>query len=129
MRRRLKILVADDELDTREYLQEFLVHLGHEVRAAESGRELIERSRDFAPDVIVTDYAMPGMDGLTAAIEIQRARPVPVILITGRHDAAGPARAPGSPVLRTLMKPFQEAELRAALDAVSAAAELPKGAP
>ena len=114
MSRRLRILVADDERDTREYLQEFLAHLGHEVRAAE--------------DLIVTDYAMPGMDGLAAAAEINRERAVPVILITGRQGAEGPAQVAGSPVVRFLMKPIKEADLRAAIDSVTGTARLSEGA-
>src|SRR3954470_5346798 len=62
----LKIVVADDEQDTREYLQEYLAHLGHDVRAAEDGRRLVAVCQEFCPDLIVTDYAMPGMDGLAA---------------------------------------------------------------
>jgi CheY-like chemotaxis protein len=122
MSRRLRILVADDERDTREYLQEFLAHLGHEVRAAQDGGRLIEMSRDFAPDVVVTDYAMPGMDGLAAAAEINRERAVPVILISGRHGAEEAARAAGNLVVRFLMKPFKEADLRATIDSVTATA-------
>ncbi|MFL5333763.1 MAG: response regulator, partial [Geminicoccaceae bacterium] len=63
MDRRLRIVVADDERDTREYLQEYLSYLGHDVRAVEDGRQLVEVCREFAPDLIVTDYAMPGLDG------------------------------------------------------------------
>ncbi len=42
------------------------------------------------PDLLVTDYAMPGLDGLAAA-EVNRERPVPVILFSGRHDVEPPA--------------------------------------
>src|SRR5436309_3383032 len=83
----LKIAVADDETDTREYLQEYLAHLGHDVRAAADGRWLVELCREFAPDLIVTDFTMPLLNGLAAAAEVNRDRHVPVILISGRHDA------------------------------------------
>ena len=115
MDRRLKIAVADDDRDTREYLQEFLSYLGHDVRAAGDGRQLVEVCRDFAPDLIVTDFAMPGLDGLTAAAEIRRARPVPVILISGRQDVELPPEAPDVPAIRFLAKPVKDAELRAAI--------------
>src|SRR3954453_22962011 len=84
---RLKVAVADDEDDTREYLQEYLARLGHEVRAAEDGRRLVELCREFAPDLVVTDYAMPALDGLAAAAEVNHERPVLVILLSGRHEA------------------------------------------
>jgi CheY-like chemotaxis protein len=122
MGRRLRVAVADDERDTCEYLEELLSQLGHEVRAAADGRQLVEVCRDFAPDLIVTDYAMPGLNGLAAAAEVNRERPVPVILFSGRHDVPPPAAAGGGPVVKFLAKPMQEAELRAAIESAAAAA-------
>ena len=118
MTRRLKVAVADDDLDTREYLQEFLTHLGHDVMAAEDGRRLVEICRILHPDLIVTDYAMPRLDGLAAAAEVNRERPVPVILISGRHEAEGDALA-AAHVIRYLPKPVKDAELRAAVEAAA----------
>ncbi len=115
MTRPLKIAVADDERDTREYLQEYLSHLGHEVWAAGDGRQLVDICRAFEPDLIVTDYAMPGLDGLAAATEVNRDRPVPVVLISGRHDTEQLAWSEGNLVVRLLTKPIKEAELRAAI--------------
>jgi CheY-like chemotaxis protein len=123
MTRPLKIVVADDECDTREYFQEYLSHLGHDVRAAADGRQLVEICRAFSPDLIVTDYAMPGLDGLAAAAEVNRDRAVPVILISGRDDPEALAKAGGSPVVQFLAKPVREAELRAAIAAVATRAD------
>src|SRR4051812_19164393 len=123
MSRRLKVVVADDERDTREYLQELLSRQGHDVRAAADGRQLVEACRDFGPDLVVTDYAMPGQDGLPAALEVNRQQKVPVILISGRHDVEPLARAGDSPVVTYLAKPLKEAELRAAVEAVAAGLE------
>ncbi len=125
MNRRLKIVVADDERDTREYLQEYLSYCGHEVRAAEDGRQLVEVCRAFEPDLVLTDGAMPGMDGRTAAQQVNRHRPVPVILLTGRHDSEAQAREEGSPITKALLKPVKEAELRAAVESVAAAVARP----
>ena len=114
----LRIAVADDELDTREYLQEYLAHLGHEVRAAATGRQLVELCRAFDPDLVVTDHAMPGLTGLAAAAEVNRERPVPVVLISGRHDIEGGALA-AAHVVRFLAKPIKNADLKAAVEAVA----------
>lgn len=122
MTRLLKIVVADDERDTREFFQEYLSHLGHDVRAAADGRQLVEMCRAFRPDLIVADYAMPG---LAAAAEVNCDRPVPVILISGRHDVEPLARADDRLVVRFLAKPVREAELRAAIASLSTGAELP----
>lgn len=118
----LKIAVADDERDTREYLEEYLARLGHEVRSAADGRGLVELCREFAPDLVVTDYAMPGPDGLAAAAAVNRERPVPVILISGRHDAA-PAAAAEPHVIAFLAKPLKQADLKAAVESVTAASQ------
>jgi CheY-like chemotaxis protein len=125
MARLLKIAVADDERDTREFFQEYLTQLGHDVRAAADGQQLVEMCRAFRPDLIVVDYAMPGLDGLAAAAEVNRDRPVPVILISGRHDAEQLARSDSGLVVRFLTKPVREAGLRAAIAALSKEAELP----
>ncbi len=119
MNRPLKIAVADDERDTREYFQEYLSHLGHDVRTAADGRQLVEICRAFAPDLIVADYAMPGLDRLAAAAEVNRDRPVPVLLISGRHDVELPPQRDGGLVVRLLSKPVKEKELRAAIEAVT----------
>ena len=123
MSRMLKIAVADDEPDTLEYLQELLSRLGHQVVAARDGRQLLELCRASGPDLVVTDYAMPGLDGLAAAAELNRERPVPVVLISGRPPADLSARAGGDSVVVCLIKPVKEADLRAAIDRAVASSE------
>jgi CheY-like chemotaxis protein len=118
---RLKIVVADDDRDTREYLHLLLsARLGHDVRAAEDGRRLVEVSREFGPDLIVTDFAMPGLDGLAAVAEVNRERRVPAVVLSGRHDAESLAAATDV-VAAFLQKPVKEADLAAAVAAVGAA--------
>lgn len=116
----LKIIVADDELDTREYLEEFVAHLGHDVRAVADGGQLAAVCLAFRPDIILTDYAMPIMNGLAAVTEVNRNRYVPVILISGRDEAAALPLAPESPVVKFLAKPVRNEQLKAAIDSVAA---------
>lgn len=119
---RLKIVVADDDRDTREYLHLYLsARLGHDVRAAEDGRRLVEVCREFAPDLIVSDFAMPGLTGPEAVAEVNRERPVPAILLSGRHDAESVASTAGA-VIAFLQKPVKEPDLKAAVDAVAVGA-------
>src|SRR5262245_20630154 len=90
----LRIVIADDEPDMREYFQKLLPRLGHQVvGAAEDGRALIELCRAQKPDVVITDIKMPDMDGIDAAAQLYRERPVPVILVSAYHDAELIARA------------------------------------
>jgi CheY-like chemotaxis protein len=122
MSRPLRIAVAEDERDTREYFQELLQRQGHEVAVATDGRQLVELCRDFRPDVVVTDYRMPGLDGLPAAIEINRERPVPVILFTGRSDLDLTTSPGGECVVAVLTKPVRPENLIAAVAAQAARA-------
>ena len=116
MSRQLKIAVADDEMDTREYLEEYLTRLDHDVRSAPDGRRLVELCRAFPPDLVVTDLAMPGLDGLAAAAEVNRERRVPVVLISGRQDAEEAALA-AAHVVKFLAKPVRNEDLRVTVEA------------
>jgi response regulator NasT len=108
----LRIAVADDERDMRDYFQKCLARLGHQVVAvAENGRELVERCRALRPDLVITDIKMPDMDGIEAATQIYRERPVPVILVSAYHDAALVERAEADHILGYLVKPIKQADL------------------
>jgi response regulator NasT len=112
----LRIVVADDEADMRDYLQRILPLLGHQVvGVAQTGRELIERCRTANPDLVITDIKMPDMDGIDAAEEVCRTRAVPVILVSGYHDRQLIERAETHDVLAYLVKPIKQADLEPAI--------------
>jgi response regulator NasT len=112
MTRSLHIAVADDEPDMRDYFQKSLRRLGHTVVAvAENGRELVEQCRVLQPDLVITDIKMPDMDGIDAATQIYKDRPVPVILVSAFHDAALIERAEADHILGYLVKPIKLADL------------------
>lgn len=116
MKRALRIAVADDERDTRDYLQELLPRLGHEVVAvAGTGRQLIEQVAATSPDLVITDIRMPDMDGLQAAAAINRDKPIPVILISAFHDAELLSRLGENSIMAYLVKPVKEADLSVAI--------------
>jgi two-component system alkaline phosphatase synthesis response regulator PhoP len=70
----MRILVVDDELDIREFVQYNLVKEGYEVACAENGREAIEMALSFRPHLILMDMMMPEMDGREAC-RVLRANP------------------------------------------------------
>jgi response regulator NasT len=116
MNRSLRIAVADDERDMRDFFQEFLPPLGHTVVAvATTGRELVERCRTLRPDLVITDIKMPDMDGIEAASAICKDQPLPVILVSAYHDAKLLARAEEDHVLAYLVKPIKDTDLGPAI--------------
>ena len=116
MSQSLRIVVADDEPDMRDYFQKALPRLGHQVvGVAQNGRELVEQCRALQPDLIVTDIKMPDMDGIDAATRIYQERPVPVILVSAYHDAGLIARAGADHILGYLVKPIKDADLEPAI--------------
>lgn len=69
--RSLRILVADDERDTVVTLMMLLREEQHDVRGVYSGREVLALLRDFEPDVVVLDIALPELSGWEVARRIQ----------------------------------------------------------
>jgi response regulator NasT len=112
----LRIAVADDEPDMRDYFQKSLTRLGHQVVAvAADGRELVEKCRAAAPDLVITDIKMPDLDGIDAAAQLYRERPVPVILVSAYHDPSLIERAEVDHILAYLVKPIKQADLAPAI--------------
>jgi two-component system, response regulator PdtaR len=116
MNRSLKIAVADDELDMRDYFQKILPILGHQVVAvAQNGRELVELCARTPPDLVITDIKMPDMDGIDAATQIYRQAAIPVILVSAYHDADFIRRAEADHIMAYLVKPIKQADLEPAI--------------
>jgi response regulator NasT len=108
----LRIAVADDEPDMRDYFAKILPRLGHQVVAqARDGRELVERCRAVQPDLVITDIKMPEMDGIDAAVALYKERAVPVILVSAFHDTELIARAEADHIMAYLVKPIKQADL------------------
>ncbi len=108
----LRIAVADDEPDMRDYFSRILPRLGHRVVAvAATGAELVEKCRAERPDLVITDIKMPDLDGLDAAFAIAQERPVPVILVSAYHDAELVRRAEADHVMGYLVKPIKQNDL------------------
>lgn len=116
MNRSLRIVIADDECDMREFLVESLTHLKHEVVAvAETGRQLIENCRLQRPDLVITDIKMPDCDGIQAAMQIYRDTPIPVVLVSAFHDDELIYRAEADHIMAYLVKPIKAADLEPAI--------------
>jgi PAS domain S-box-containing protein len=105
-----RILVIEDDVDVRSFLVDCLKMLGYTVTEAAQGRLGLERLHADNPDLLMVDFAMPGMNGLEVISEVKRTHPqLPVILATGYADVdVSTERVDGYSVLR---KPFQIGDL------------------
>jgi PAS domain S-box-containing protein len=119
--RRLSVLVVDDDMLVLENTAAMLEDLGHTVVEARSGEEalsLLRRTRTV--DLVVTDYAMPGMTGLQLADAVAADRPGTVILLS-----TGYAELPrgGRSTLPRISKPFDQLALARAIEMVMSNSE------
>ncbi len=112
----LRIVVADDESEMRDFFEKVLPRFGHKVVAvAENGTQLVEHCRQLQPDLVISDIKMSELDGIEACTSICNERPVPVILVSAYHDPALIARAENDHVLAYLVKPIGIADLQPAI--------------
>lgn len=108
----LRIAVADDEPDMRDYFIRILPRQGHRVvAAAADGADLLEQCRTAHPDLVITDIKMPDMDGIEAAVRLYKERPTPVILVSAHHDQSLIERAEANHIMAYLVKPIKESDL------------------
>ena len=85
---KIKILVVDDHAILRDGIRALLsLHEDMElVGEASEGKEAVEKAQDLAPDVVVMDIAMFGMDGLEATRRISKKSPQVKVLVLTQHD-------------------------------------------
>jgi AmiR/NasT family two-component response regulator len=112
----LRIVVADDEPDMRDYFRKILPRMGHAVAAAaENGQQLVDFCRSHRPDLVITDIKMPDIDGIEAARKIYEELPIPVILVSAYSDASLIERAEAGPIMAYLVKPIKQTDLEPAI--------------
>ena len=90
---RLRILIVDDEKVQLEILEGFLVKQGYEATAAEDGQRALEKFKNGSFDAVLTDYRMPGMDGMQLLREVRRLQPEAVVVIMTAYGTVGTAVA------------------------------------
>jgi len=106
------VLVADDDPAVREVIARTLEHAGHRAVPAQDGSEALARFRQLAPDVVIADIRMPGLDGIALLERIREHSPATeVVLITGFAETATVIDALRRGVSNFLEKPIQPTEL------------------
>jgi two-component system response regulator MprA len=118
--RAMTILVVDDERAVRESLRRALELEGYRVELAEDGEQALRRlEREPAPDLVVLDILMPGIDGLEVCRRVRAGgNPVPVLMLTARAEVDSRVAGLDAGADDYLPKPFALAELLARLRAL-----------
>ena len=132
---RTTVLLVDDNEDNRLIYRAMLKHHGYRVLAAADGETAIRAARRLAPDLVLMDIDLPGIDGWTA-IEILRGnaetRDIPVVALTARDSDDDRARAAELGCRQYLLKPCSpldvSAVVRAATEAPGSAMPRARGA-
>ena len=116
------VLLVEDDREGRRMYAEWLTHAGFRVDEAHNGLQALERALDLAPDVVVTDLNIPGIDGFELTRRLRhdpRTREIPVLAVTGYAAfASDPGRARRAGCDAVLPKPCTPDDLETAIRAL-----------
>lgn len=111
------VLIFDGESHIRMNLKYMLSGMDFdEIFECGDGLKAVEMALGCFPDVAILDVSMPGMDGITAAIEIRKKLKIPVMLTAGACDSATVKRAAASGIAALLTKPLRQQDLLPAIE-------------
>jgi len=114
---RYRVLIVDDEVDSRDALAELTQRWGYDVQTAGDGTEALRRAIEWHPDVILTDLVMPNMDGLWLLRALRGELPdCPVVLLTGRGTIQAAVQAIREGAFDFIEKPLEVPRLRIVLE-------------
>jgi len=113
-----RVLVVEDDEDIAQALQRSLRMEGYEVRCAGDGPVAIEQGRSFAPDLVILDLGLPGLDGIEVARQLRDGDDVPILILTARDALESRVEGLDAGADDYLVKPFERQELLARMRAL-----------
>jgi two-component system, OmpR family, KDP operon response regulator KdpE len=123
---RQRILVVDDEPQITRVLRTTLSSRGYSIHTASDGDEALEVMREWLPDLIITDLAMPNMEGLELCRRVRAKSTVPIIVLSVRGEEKTKIEALDSGADDYVTKPFAPGELLARVRAMLRRAGMPQ---
>ena len=108
-----RILVVDDEAQITRVLRTSLSSQGYDIRVANDGETALEIMKDWIPDLVITDLAMPNMDGLELCRRLRASSHVPIIVLSVRGEERSKVKALDAGADDYVTKPFGMEELLA----------------
>jgi len=101
---------VEDDRDVRRFIVDCLHTFGYEVRESQDGHTGLEEMRSAQPDLLIVDFAMPGINGADMATQVRAQHAdLPIIFVTGYADMDAVERVDGTKFL--LRKPFEVSAL------------------
>lgn len=113
----MRILAVDDDPEILNLLSRGLKFEGYEVETAETGEKAIARFRESAPDLVLLDVMMPGIDGIEVAREMRKLRDTPVLMLTAKDAVTDKVAGLDAGADDYIVKPFVFDELLARIRA------------
>lgn len=112
-----RVLVVEDEESVRDFVTRVLTMHGHSVLIAADGAEAVDLMGDHHFDLLLSDIAMPMMDGISLALKVRATRPhVPILLMTGFADERQRAHNLTLLIEGLITKPFNMEQLLSAVN-------------
>jgi two-component system cell cycle response regulator DivK len=103
------VLIVEDDLDTRMLYREHLAHAGFRTADAHNGHQALDKARELRPDAVITDLAVPGMDGFEFCRALKESvvtRDIPILAVTGHSEYLDqPDRFTQAGIAQVLVKP------------------------
>jgi CheY-like chemotaxis protein len=106
----LHVLVVEDDPETRHFYMGVLAAAGFSVTEAHNGFQAFDKATETLPDLILTDIAVPGLDGIELCRRLRadpRTSAVPLLAVTGYEDRHYPDRVTEAGADRVMLKPVQ----------------------
>ena len=117
-RQGINLLVVEDESDFQALLRSVLMEAGYEVEVVPDGQSALDLIQTSLPDLILLDWILPGMDGLSVCRNLRRWSNIPVLMVTSRSAQEDLIAALDAGADDYIVKPFQSTELLARIRAV-----------
>src|SRR5918911_3090389 len=114
----VRILVIDDDQQLGSAVRRALAYDGYQVTLARDGTEGLRQAREQAPDLVVLDILMPGLDGLEVCRRLRAGGDIPILMLTARDEVADRVQGLDAGADDYLTKPFAIDELLARVRAL-----------
>jgi two-component system, OmpR family, alkaline phosphatase synthesis response regulator PhoP len=113
-----KVLIIEDDTTAAEIVRAYLARDGHEVMVAGDGHTGLRLAREHAPDLIVLDLMLPGLNGMEVCRAIRRESDVPIVMLTARVEEEDKLAGLDLGADDYVTKPFSPRELAARVRAI-----------